>query len=58
VWAINRYREKYHLPDWAPSASYAIALIPALLALLTMIQAGHSGAQLVWNDLGPFTGSR
>jgi hypothetical protein len=58
VWAINRYREKYHVPDWAPSASYAIALIPALLALLTMIQAGHSGAQLVWNDLGPFTGSR
>ncbi len=58
LWAVNRYREKYGLPTWAPSAGYFVALIPALLALLTMVQAGHSGAQLVWQNLGSFATSR
>ncbi len=58
VWAVTRYREKYGLPTWAPAASYAVALVPAALALLTMVQAGHSGAQLVWNDLGTFAATR
>ncbi|MBI2764370.1 MAG: hypothetical protein HYX53_00500 [Chloroflexi bacterium] len=58
VWAIERYRSRYSLPKWAPAASYAIALVPAALALLTMLQAGHSGAQLVWKDVGTFAASR
>lgn len=58
VWAVSRHREKFGLPTWAPTASYAVALIPAALALLTMAQAGHSGAQLVWTDLGTFAATR
>lgn len=58
VWAIDRYQRKYELPDWAPRASYAVGCVTAALALFTMIRAGHSGAQLVWQDLGPFAGSR
>ena len=54
LWAISRYRERLGLPAWAPMAAYVVVLIPAALALLTMIQAGHSGALLVWKDLGTF----
>jgi hypothetical protein len=35
-------------------ASYVAALLPALLAILSMIAAGHSAAQLVWRDVGSF----
>jgi hypothetical protein len=37
---------------------YALALVPAALALITMIVAGHSGAELVWKDLGTFQAGR
>ena len=53
-WAIDRYREKWDLPKWSPMAAYGVALIPAALALITMVVAGHSGATLVWKDLGTF----
>lgn len=42
------------LPAWTPNATYAIALLPAAFALLTMIAAGHSGAALVWRDVGSY----
>ncbi|MEO8540774.1 MAG: DUF2231 domain-containing protein [bacterium] len=53
-WAIDRYRERWNLPKWSPIAAYGVALIPAARALVTMIVAGHSGATLVWKDLGTF----
>jgi hypothetical protein len=53
-WGIDRYGERFNLPKWAPIAAYAGVFLIAALATLTMIAAGHSGAQLVWNDLGTF----
>ncbi|MGE3074562.1 MAG: DUF2231 domain-containing protein [Dehalococcoidia bacterium] len=58
VWLIERYRERLKLPEWTPLAAYAAAIVPAVLALVTMIVAGHSGAQLVWKDVGSFAAGR
>lgn len=53
-WAIDRWNERFDLPKWAPRAAYWAALLPVAASLLTMVAAGHSGAQLVWNDVGSF----
>ena len=53
-WAAERWGSKWNLPAWAPTAGYFVVLLPAALALLTMLIAGHSGATLVWKDLGTF----
>lgn len=58
VWAVDRYGERFNLPKWAPLATYGLALVPAVIALITMIVAGHSGAQLVWKDVGSFAAGR
>ncbi|MCO5201933.1 MAG: hypothetical protein M9925_09570 [Chloroflexi bacterium] len=58
VWAVDRYGSRFNLPKWAPMATYGVALVPAALALITMIVAGHSGAQLVWKDVGSFAAGR
>lgn len=52
--AVHHYRKRLNLPDWSGNAAYAIVLVPAAIALLTMIAAGHSGATLVWKDVGTF----
>jgi hypothetical protein len=56
VWALDRYYEKFSLPKQSGVVAYGVALIPAALALLTMLVAGHSGAKLVWKDVGTFAG--
>ncbi|HEX6030727.1 MAG TPA: DUF2231 domain-containing protein [Tepidiformaceae bacterium] len=48
------YGERMNLPSWSGTAAYGAVLIPALLATGFMIVAGHSGAQLVWKDVGSF----
>jgi hypothetical protein len=53
-WGVNRYGERWKLPAWMPFGSYVVALVPGILALTTMIIAGHSGAKLVWKDVGSF----
>lgn len=58
VWAVDRFGARFNLPKWAPMAAYAVALVPAAIALVTMIVAGHSGAQLVWKDVGSFAAGR
>lgn len=58
LWAVDRYGERFNLPRWAPMATYGVAVVPAALALVTMIVAGHSGAQLVWKDVGSFAAGR
>ena len=58
VWAVTRYGTRWNLPKWAPLAAYAIALLPAGLALATMFIAGHSGAELVWKDVGSFAAGK
>jgi hypothetical protein len=61
VWFDRRQRKARDggggLPIWAPNAVYAVALLPALLAIVTMVAAGHSGATLVWQDLGNYVHS-
>jgi len=42
------------LMRWRPAAAYVAASGLAVIALVMMIVAGHSGAVLVWNDLGNF----
>jgi hypothetical protein len=42
------------LERWLPLAAYVAASVPAAIALVTMIIAGHSGAALVWKDVGNF----
>ncbi len=58
VWAAERWGKRFNLPAWAPMATYAVALVPAGIALITMVIAGHSGAQLVWRDVGSFAAGR
>jgi len=42
------------LMRWRPMAAYVAASGLGVIALVTMIVAGHSGATLVWKDLGNF----
>jgi hypothetical protein len=53
-WAAIRWGAKWSLPAWTPRAGYFVVLVPAALALVTMLVAGHSGAVLVWRDVGTF----
>jgi uncharacterized membrane protein len=39
---------------WRPAVSYVAACGFAVVALATMVIAGHSGATLVWKDVGNF----
>jgi len=48
---LERKRE---LPRWAPLAAWAAVLAVAAIATAVMTVAGHSGAQLVWKDVGNF----
>ncbi len=50
--ALGAYGSR--LPGWAPHAVYALAILPAIFAVITMIVAGHSGAALVWKDVGSY----
>jgi len=54
LWAIDRWGERFGVPKWAPTAVYAVALLAAVIAFATMFIAGHSGAELVWNEVGVF----
>ncbi|GMV84428.1 MAG: hypothetical protein AMXMBFR80_02860 [Dehalococcoidia bacterium] len=58
VWAVDRWGKRFNLPAWAPLATYAVALVPAGIALIIMVVAGHSGAELVWKDVGTFAAGR
>ena len=58
VWAVSRYGKRYNLPAWAPLGAYGVAVVVGLIALTTMLIAGHSGAQLVWKDVGSFAAGK
>lgn len=42
------------LARWAPLGMYAVAVIPGIIGLIMVISAGHSGAELVWKDVGNY----
>ncbi len=53
IWAYERWGDRYPLGRWA-NAGYAVSCVVGLAAIGTMILAGHTGASLVWKDLGNF----
>lgn len=57
-WAVDRYGQRRNFPAWAPTVAYAAAVLVGAVALITMTVAGHSGAQLVWKDVGSFAAGR
>lgn len=56
IWGIQERLEK--LPPWAPMAAYGVSSLIGLVAIVTMVSAGHSGSALVWKDLGNFVTKR
>jgi hypothetical protein len=58
VWAASRYGKKYNLPTWAPLGTYGVAVVVGVISFVTMLIAGHSGAGLVWKDVGSFTAGK
>ncbi len=54
--ALSWPRKK--LPAWAPLASYGLAGVIGIAATVMMLVAGHSGAKLVWEDVGSFAAGR
>lgn len=57
-WALEHWRDQFSTPSWTPRATYALVTVIAVASLVTMVSAGHSGASLVWKDLGTFAGQR
>jgi plastocyanin len=54
VWAGTTPRLRWRLPHvWSRASSLAVA-IPAAVTLVAVGLAGHSGASLVWRDLGTY----
>ena len=49
------WADRYRLPFDENLALYAVAVPVALLAITTMVLAGHSGATLVWKTAGVVT---
>ncbi len=52
--ALQRWGQRFSVPAWGPAAAYAVSSVIALAAIIAMVVAGHSGATLVWKDLGNF----
>ena len=52
LFLVTRYGKRWNLPEWAPTAVYAVAALAGLGATGIMVAAGHSGAELVWKDVG------
>lgn len=60
-WLVNTYGPKKmgeDFPEMAPIITYAIVAVVGLGALFAMIAAGHSGAQLVWKDVGSYAAGK
>jgi hypothetical protein len=57
-WAIVQFGPRRNLPNWAPTAAYAVTGVVAVLATVGILLAGHSGATLVWRDVGSLPAGR
>lgn len=60
-WAVNKYGPKKmgeDFPEFAPIVTYGIVAVVGLGALFAMVAAGHSGAQLVWKDVGSYAAGK
>jgi plastocyanin len=54
VWATTKPRLRSRVPHLACRATYVAVALPAAVALVAVGLAGHSGAALVWRDLGTY----
>jgi uncharacterized membrane protein len=54
LWVLEAWRERLKLQAWTSTAAYAASSVIGVIAILTMVVAGHSGAALVWKDVGNF----
>jgi hypothetical protein len=57
LWVLETWREQLKLQAWTTTAAYVGSSVIGVIAIATMIVAGHSGATLVWKDVGNFVGS-
>lgn len=57
-WAVDRWGRRIGLPTWVPAVMYGAGVLVAAAATLTMVNAGHSGATLVWENLGTYATTR
>ena len=53
-YAIVRWGDRYRVPPWAVHATYGVGVVVAVLATASIVVAGHSGAALVWRDVGTY----
>jgi hypothetical protein len=53
-WGLDRWGERLSIPGWTRMVVYSAASGVGLVAITTIVIAGHSGAALVWKDLGNF----
>ncbi len=52
--AVVQWGQRLKLASWTVVASYALSSMVGVVAIATVVIAGHSGATLVWKDLGTF----
>ncbi len=52
--ALHVLSRRRTLPAWTGLAAYGLVSAVGAVALLTMVVAGHSGAALVWKEVGSF----
>jgi uncharacterized membrane protein len=57
LWILETWREQLKLQPWTSTAAYLGSSVLGVVAIATMIVAGHSGAMLVWKDVGNFVSS-
>jgi uncharacterized membrane protein len=57
LWALETWREQLQLKEWTTTAAYVASSSLGVIAIATIVVAGHSGATLVWKDVGNFVAS-
>ena len=57
-WVVENWGARLRVPAWGSNASYLVSSAIAVLAVISVIIAGHSGATLVWKDVGNFVSSK
>jgi hypothetical protein len=58
LWVLETWRERLRLQTWTAPAAYAATSVLGLAAVVTIVIAGHSGAALVWKDVGNFVSKK
>lgn len=53
-WAVQQWGSRFQLKPWSQTVAYVAASGFGVIALVTIVLAGHSGAALVWKDVGNF----